>query len=896
MTGLPRQVTRFLRRLASATRDAERQWVTLAGSSEATGADQEFVSSVIRQLAWRAGSTAHHAVGNDEPSRPGVGRQNLLPFASAEAFSLSFEPLRELLESSDLTWAARCCAEHMGADPSRSPPGDYLVDLFLAALDPQQRKRHGVYFTPWPLVQYLVRSMDVLLRKHLQIPEGLASLGVSHDRSPIVIDPACGTGLFLRAVLRQVFRSGRTESGGPASDGPISAGPVACAARNAPLSPAKFIQGFDVLPGTIAAARDLLALDFPELASAGETFHCRSALNRETDRRIDSARLPDSPVVILGNPPYANFGRANRDPWILDLMRDYQTGLGEKKHNLHDDVWKFLRWSQYQVERAGTGIVALVLNHALLDGLTHRQLRGSLLSSFDHLYFYNLHGSHWRPSEVADEQSSGPDENVFDVRCGITLCLLVRANSRNGDSRQAPTLHYAEIRGSRERKFEQLQAEAEEGGVAATQWLSSSRPRPTSHDSFLPPRRKSISTPGAMARSLDPNKGFVASQSERKDGREDLPNDRSGSWGEYDRGWGLDQIFAQYVSGVQTKNDSLFTDRDIDTLAERMRRHAMNESDGGEGPRVEFDPKKLRPYMVAPFDLRWIYYEPRWLGRARFQVMRHLIAAERFEHVDNVALVFMRQSTNPGHYDHFLVTRHLMSDRVLHSGHGAPYAAPLWLQEDSGAWRGNFRDEFIQAVESNLEISYFPEAESSTDGFGPRDLLAYLYGVACTPGYRRQFAQELPRGFPRIPLPDNLERFRAVGRLGHRLVQLHGSVGPVAKDSSTAISETPKGGENALHPCLPPPDSQPPTIGDWEDVLPRPIWETRIGGVAVIPRWLKQRKAHPLAAHERAYLSQLIVVCEQTLDLQQQLNQLSRQEGRSAAEDPSLYSHVGEKQ
>ena len=79
--------------------------------------------------------------------------------------------------------------------------------------------------------------------------------------------------------------------------------------------------------------------------------------------------------IIIGNPPYANFGRSNRGSWILEQLDDYKAGLREKKHNLEDDFIKFLRWGQYWIDQAGCGVLAMVTNNTYLNGLTHRQMR-----------------------------------------------------------------------------------------------------------------------------------------------------------------------------------------------------------------------------------------------------------------------------------------------------------------------------------------------------------------------------------------------------------------------------------------------------------------------------------------------------------------------------------------
>jgi hypothetical protein len=213
----------------------------------------------------------------------------------------------------------------------------------------------------------------------------------------------------------------------------------------------------------------------------------------------------------------------------------------------------------------------------------------------------------------------------------------------------------------------------------------------------------------------------------------------------------LDQIFNEIISGVQTKNDRLFVDFDRDALAERMKQHLAQRGE-------VFDAGYLRPYVVGPFDYRWIYYDPRLLGRARWQVMRHMVQAQ-----PNIALVFMRQSTASKTYDHALVVDALASDRVFYSRRGAPFVAPLWqTASPSDGCTANLNPKWIDEM-----------AGRSGSPSSPRSLLAYIYAVLHSPEYRSTHLSHLRRDFPRIPLPESPATFAALAEIGERLIAKH---------------------------------------------------------------------------------------------------------------------------
>ena len=168
----------------------------------------------------------------------------------------------------------------------------------------------------------------------------------------------------------------------------------------------------------------------------------------------------DLPVmVVLGNPPYSNFGMMNRGAWIRGLLEDYKTGLGERKINLDDDFIKFLRFGQWRIQETGQGVLAYITSNTYLDGITHRRMRQSLMETFSDIYILNLHGS-TKKREVSPDGTR--DENVFDIQQGVAIGIFVKVPGRAAPA----TVRYADLWGVRQRKYDILADHA----VDSTRW------------------------------------------------------------------------------------------------------------------------------------------------------------------------------------------------------------------------------------------------------------------------------------------------------------------------------------------------------------------------------------------------------------------------------------------
>ena len=403
--------------------------------------------------------------------------QNLIPksnpflrrfFARMTSIELDEEPfapfvndLVNLLAHTDMD----AVLADFGKRTRQEDPIVHFYETFLAAYDPKLREARGVYYTPEPVVSYIVRSVDYLLKTRFDCPQGLAdssktsvpnfdpSLKVkgknqtrktTESHTVLVLDPATGTGTFLYAVIDHI-RAQFVAQG--------NAGMWPGYVKNH-LLPRLF--GFELLMAPYAVAHFKLSLqlagrDLPAaqanqwaylpddderlgvyLTNTLEEAHEMTGLPLFTQWVADETNAANEvkrhlPVlVVMGNPPYSA-NSANKGTEITNLIQnDYYPQDHIKEQNpklLLDDYVKFIRWGQWRIERSGKGILAFISNNGYLDNPTFRNMRRNLLDTFTEIFILNLHGDA-RKKEFSPDGSI--DENVFDIQQGLQLVFLSR--------------------------------------------------------------------------------------------------------------------------------------------------------------------------------------------------------------------------------------------------------------------------------------------------------------------------------------------------------------------------------------------------------------------------------------------------------------------------------------
>ena len=720
-------------------------------------------------------------------------------------------------------------------------PVIHFYETFLAQYNPQRRVDRGVYYTPPQVISYIVRSVDSLLKTELNRPDGLA------DDNTLILDPATGTGGFLLTVLDHV-REYITETYGTGEWTQYV---------NAEL--VRRIFGFELLvaPYTIAHLKLSLflqaqgwraderlgiyltnTLEQPDEMQPSIPF--AGFISDEANAALSVKR--DEPLlVILGNPPYprdsANPSRVGRNlTFIGELIENYRQvdgePLGERNSKtLQADYVKFIRWAQWRIDKNGEGVIGYIVNNNFLDALTARGMRQSLLSSFNTIYLFNLHGSGRRREAIPE---TARDENVFDIIQGVSILLCVKER----DNPAPAKVYYADMWGSREEKYNTLS----ETDVQFTEWCVL---QPTSPYHLFVPQLTDYSA-------------------------------------EYEIGWNIIDIFQTGAVGIVTARDRLTLHWTPDNVREtvenfislpvnaarqryRLPRDSQDwqihsaQADLRNHPNVE---QHIAPIYYRPYDTRWTYYTGQssgFHGRPGAEVMRHM-------RKENLALCVCRIVKSPM-WQNVLITdkitdKSYISNRTSES----TYVFPLYLYpnpEELGISTEpslNFKPAFLTALSEALEL---PQTApfNLPEGISPEKILTYIYAVLYSPTYRERYYEFLKYDFPRIPLPADIDQFRALAALGQRLMDSH-----LLKDVQIPVVHRFEGeGDGVV--------SKPRyadgkvwinDIQHFTDVS-KAIWEYEIGAYQVCEKWLKDRKGEELGRAELQQYRAILVAVAETL-------------------------------
>jgi hypothetical protein len=753
------------------------------------------------------------------------------------------DDMAEVLAISDVSdMLARYYREGRGSDPIV-----HFYETFLAHYDPEERERRGVYYTPDPVVSYIVRSLNALLKEKFGKADGLASSDVT------LLDPAAGTMTFVARATETAAQEWMRRYGSGGRQAFIRNHVLrhffAFELMMAPYAVGHLKMAFflEQLGYRLAEDERVLfyltnTLDMTEVEDS--RFPILSSLAEESRLAAD-VKLREPILVIVGNPPYSGHS-ANRGEWILKQIEAYKQldgmPLGEKNPKwLQDDYVKFLRFAQWKIEQAGRGVVGMITNHAYLGNPTFRGMRRSLMQTFDEIYVLDLHGNSLR-REVCPDGSK--DENVFDIRQGVAIAFFVKTGAGGASS-----VRHAEVWGSREAKYAWL----ETNDVATTPW-SAVRPR---HELYL-------FVPGAEA-GLSGYNSFVR----------------------------VTDVFRQYSVGVVTARDQLTvrwtpdevwaTVRAFSQMDPELARQAYKLGRDAQDWRIALAQEDLRenglsrarvvPIFYRPFDLRYTYYTGRSRGficRPRAEVMGHMLAG------DNVALVTPRRVEHVGAWRHAFVTR-AISDHVAVSLKTIDYHFPLYLYPDIE--KADLRLLEPEGRRPNLKPELLARLRQAYEEMpSPEQVFCYTYAVLYAPSYRERYAQLLRLDFPRIPFARRKDIFLALADLGHRLVALHLLASPNT-DPPTARLEgegEARVARNRREGFRYESASQRVYINpnQYFAPVPREVWEYCIGGYQVCEKWLKDRQGRRLSLEEIETYCRIVAALARTIELQEEIDEL----------------------
>lgn len=716
----------------------------------------------------------------------------------------------------------------------------HFYETFLAVYNPRERERCGVYYTPEPVVSYIVRSIHHILKDRFGKADGLA------DKSVTLLDPAAGTLSFPTMAIRLAKKELESKGKGGIFPGLVKEHIL----RN--------FYAFELMVAPYAIGHFKAAIVLEDLGySLGSNerfqFYLTNSLEMKEVKQIQL--IPDLTkegqrakeikekipiLVVCANPPYS-VSSENKSEFIETLMDDYKREVKDEQNiqPLSDDYIKFIRFAQWKIEQASQGVIGYITNNTYLSGIIHRGMRHNLLQAFNEIYVLNLHGNSRIGERTPD---GGKDENVFDIQQGVGIILLVKTTK--GKSTKG-TAYYADVYGLREAKYEYLLG----NDISTTKWQKLELKEP--HYFFVPKR-------------------FVGEEV-------------------YKKFSSVTDIFNEWSCGVETGRDEVllgFTSQQVLTvftdifnskidLKDLETNYGLKETSGWKMKTRREDllrsgklsEDNIVPYGYRPFDTRFCYFCD-FLRRPHQEIMKHILGKQ------NLTFVTTRLLSSKA-FTHSFATltigdKCFISNKTKESNYFFPlYLYPTLPKKDmfkdlyeSEERQPNFKPKFITAIQDMFEKEPSPE-----------EIFYYIYGILYSNIYRQKYEEFLQLDFPRVPFTTDYQLFQEMSQLGKQLVELH-----LLKSSILSQPE-------AKYPII---GTDKVEMREYEEKtgrvfinsqqyfegISREVWEYRIGSYQVLDKWLKDRKGRSLSPDDVEHYLKEITAIKHTINFQHKIDEI----------------------
>jgi predicted helicase len=761
-------------------------------------------------------------------------------------------------------------------------PVMHFFEGFLQAYDIQIKHDRGVFYTPKPVVSYIVRSVHELLQTEFGLEDGLADTSTwgemlkKHPKMKLplltdvpgekrtispdipfvqILDPATGTATFLVEVIDVIYktltakwskeRKSVTEQDFAWND-------------YVPKHLLPRLHAYELMMAPYAIAHMKVGLKLKEtgyqFASEGRAqIYLTNALEPWLDQlpligfdalaheaeSVNEIKRFKRFTVIIGNPPYASLS-LNMDPWIRDQTNAYLLIEGarieekSKRNHLQNDYIKFIRLADLLCQSATFGIFSYITSNSYLDGRTLRGLRWNLLNRYHNLTILNLYGD----SNKGDAPPN--DANVFDITEGVSILLACHAPKPS-----QPQLSYSELQGPREYKYRKL--EDLEFGLS----------------------RKVIQAqaPHYLFRDID-----------------------SSISNEFTKiGPALNQIYGVSGAGMKSNRDDFVTGENRSALLDRMRNFAdrsISDSDIRSKyglkdnyvwklpkARADFQTRTVHEHMIAPltyrpFSDRYVYYDKAVVFNPRFQIMNHMLSG------DNLSIVSIGQNESKV-FNHAFVSRSLVEIKMA-THYGASVVFPIYLRtSDFGLLDCSMKSNLTSVGSPLIEIASYVVSDDT-----PNELRVahYIYAILYSPEYRARYAEPLMSDFPRVPIRPNLELFSKLSWLGCELSALH-----LMESRHLDFPKTSLVGD--YNPIVDKVSWRCDTV--WLNKsetsgfrgISEAVWNFHIGGYQVCEKWLKDRKGRTLTVEDIAHYHKIVVALSETIRIMKEIDEVIEQHG-----------------
>ncbi|SNB43550.1 Adenine specific DNA methyltransferase [Flavobacterium psychrophilum] len=735
--------------------------------------------------------------------------------------------------------------KNYGKSTKMEDPIIHFYETFLSEYDPKLRKAKGVWYTPKPVVNFIVRTVDEILKTEFDLQQGLADNSKTKIKVNLqatdkrfkdnirtveeevhkvqILDPATGTGTFLAEVVKHIHSKFKGQQG------------VWSNYVETHLLPR--LNGFELLMASYAMAHlqmDLLLTETGFKPSKDQRFKIYLTNSLE-ESHPDTGTLfanwlsseaneanfikRDTPVMcIVGNPPYSGESN-NKGEWIMKLMEDYKKEPGGKEKlkernpkMVNDDYVKFLRYGQHYIERNGEGVLAFINPHGFLDNPTFRGMRWSLLKTYDKIYTIDLHGNS-RKKETSPDGSV--DINVFDIMQGVSINIFIKTGKKK--TNELGKVFHFDLFGKRDFKYDFLT----ENTLSKIKFIEVLHSNP---DYFFIPQNYELQN-------------------------------------EYNSNFGVDEIFIKKSSGVKTSNDEILVNFSKKDLSNNVEKYYN----------LEIEKKLILKYNYKPFTEKYIYYDDNLVGRSRKDFMKNFIQK------DNFTLCLMRGLVNTENFSSTFISKDIID--INYYGFQT-YSLPIYVYpETNGQFTTelnteripNLNTEIVNKIANELNLKFTNEKEKTASSFSPIDILDYIYAVLHSPKYRTKYKDFLKTDFPKIPYPKNEKTFWKLIELGSQIRQIHLLESPKVEEYITefnidgdCIVSKPnfKNGKVYINET------------QYFENVPEIAWNFYIGGYQPAQKWLKDRKDRKLEFDDIAHYQKIIVALSETNRIMNQINEI----------------------
>ena len=721
-------------------------------------------------------------------------------------------------------------------------PVIHFYEDFLREYDAKKKMEMGVFYTPRPVVQFIVRAVDNILKNEFNLSKGLADktkikverketdkkgkvIKVQKEYHKVqILDVATGTGTFLNEVIKHIYKDFIGQEGHWPSYVEDNLLPR--------------LHGFELMMASYTIAHLKLGMTLQD-TKAGELktrlgIYLTNTLEEAkssiwgdgslfvgiqesiTKEAVEASRVKSQyPIMcVIGNPPYSGISQNKiyTDNNVYKVEIGGKEKLKEKKNWLDDDYVKFIRFAESLIEKNGEGVVGMITAHGYIDNPTFRGMRWHLRNTFDKIYVLDLHGNSNKKETSIDGSKDG---NIFDIKTGVAIILgIKKSNTKN---KKLAQVYKADFYGIRKEKFKNLDSST----IDKIDWVK-----------------------------LPENTDLWILEGEGKN--------------EYKKGFSLADLFIKKSTGVVTMGDSFIIDENKDILKRRLYDFLENDISAVDlkvkyelgknyakwivenKNKIKISENKMVAYSYRPFDDRFTIFDKNLIWRTREEVMKDIP-------INNFSIVFEKQSSS------FQPVGVFLSKNIIdcHLTGGQSYIGNLYSLDDNNEKKSNINPEIISRIEKIVGKTT------------PENIFDYIYAVLHSPKYRDKFKEFLRIDFPRVPYPNNKKEFERLAKLGSKLRGLHLMTDP---ECEKLIIKYSVAGGNFVEKVKYENGNVYINNSQYFEDVPKIAWDFYIGGYQPAQKYLKDRKGRQLNNDEIEQYQKIIKVLFETDKLMKEVD------------------------